>query len=403
MTAQNELNAQAARDAAQAEISPHSVKGGQPGQDRPHFVDTSETGISWSGMIRGSDIIELDGETYGDTNIRLDNADTLERINRAREVIPQDTDSLYSDPNQMAAFFDTFAARIHQDDVVGDYFPEVKDLQRKQDVLLEAARDRVLEGGALEEIRALEESRQAQNTIDWRNRSQNGAVTDAAVRDIEERNEYFDILVLDVQRQAALETLGAERAAEIEAEARAGVGNLSDYDMQHRIVARLMDAASRARLPEVEAEQRAQAAARGEDFSTYDELVAQEKAAWNRKHAGQDDFADAMRDRNPDCSEYASLSAVSLAQSGIQNLRVMGHVMHDDRFAMVGAHAYNVILDEAGENVIGVFEGTATTGAFRQVMNNVSLAEFEAGQNISDIQRGSRVVNIWNRASRQRE
>ena len=143
-----------------------------------------------------------------------------------------------------------------------------------------------------------------------------------------------------------------------------------------------MRAAAEKKLPEVEAQKRAEAEAKGEEFKTHAELKAEEEALWQKKHETQTDFADAIKDGNPDCSEYASLSAISLEQSGIPNLRVMGHTTDDSKYASVGAHAYNVILDQSGQNIVGVFEGTATSGAFRQVMNDVSLTEFEAGKTL---------------------
>ena len=203
--------------------SPFAAIGKKQPESLPHFTDTSITGTLGSGMIRGSGIIELNGETYGDTNINLKNEDNLARIKRAQEVIPEETEELYQKPDKMAAFFDAFAKRIHQKDVVGDYFPEVLVLQAQQNALMAAAYDSVLSGGAVEQIRALEESRNTQNSIDWAKRSPTGAVTNEAVLSIEQRNEEVELAILDVKKLAAIETLGHEEAARIETSARQGL------------------------------------------------------------------------------------------------------------------------------------------------------------------------------------
>lgn len=373
----------ALKERSSTRVSPNSVVFSEPSGERPLFTDTSNSGLLGSGMLRGRHIVALKGETYGDTDISLDNPDTRARVDRARSVIPEDKAELYADPKKMKAFFDTFAARIHKQDVVGDYFPDVLLLQRQQSAIMSQAKEAVIGEVAASEIVALEQARTQQNSSDWARRSESGAVTNEAVIAIEERNEEIDRAILEIKKQAALEVLG-EEAAQVEFDARDGLinGPVSESDMEERVVAHLMQAAAEKKLPEVEAVMRAEAEAKGEEFKTHAELKAEEDAAWAQKHATQDDFADAIRDGNPDCSEYASLTAVSLAESGIPNLRVMGHTMSDSDFPIVGAHAYNVILDQDGENVIGVFEGTATSGTFRQVMNDVSLEEFKAGKTL---------------------
>ena len=363
--------------------SPKALEERQHGaEDRPGLIVPS-SGLNLAGIMRGAEILKQNGRTYGDTDIDPNKGDTRQRIDRAREVLPE-PEEFYKDPKKA---LNEFARRIHKEDVVGDYFPAVLLLQQQQQDRLGLARNDILErSGAGNQIRELRASRRTQNSLDWNNREPDGSVSDEAVLRIEDRNEEIDRAILQLERDAAAEVLG-DRAAEIEAEARgnlkvrqnAGDPGISELEMERRITDRMMSEAAEVRLETLEPELAREAEAKGEEFKTYDQLVAEEDAAWREKHETQSDFSDAMRDGNPDCSEYASLTAVSLAESGIPNVRVMGHTLSDDSYPMVGAHAYNIILDETGTNIIGVFEGTATTGAFKEVMNDVSLAEFEAG------------------------
>ncbi len=362
--------------------SPYSLTGrNQANTDRPGLVDTSDTGTSWSGIMHGATILDMGGETYGDTTIDLSNADNRARIDRAKEAIPDDVTAIYATAQDLGKFFDNFSARIHKPDVVGSYFPKVLELQAEQSQRLGLAQQSVL-AGVLSQIKDLRESRSLQNSADWSKRSSSGSVTNEAVKSIEGRNWTTELAILQIEREAAYEVLGQDAANEIESHARSNLGDfLNELDLERHVGASLMRAAAEARMPEIDAQLRAEAEANGtgETFRTYNQLVQDERDAWDQKHNSQSDFSHAMRDGNPDCSEYASLSAVSLEESGIPNLRVMGHTMSDSDYPIVGAHAYNVILDETGQNIVGVFEGTALAGSFRPVMNDVSLAEFEAG------------------------
>lgn len=330
---------------------------------RPGFVDNDQ-GTSWSGMIRGNEIVNNGGETYGDTDIDPTKGDTRDRIEQAKAPV-KDKDFYGSNLSDMVIIMDQFARGLHRPDVVGSYFPAVKKVQAEQKALVNEGTSRVLSDEQRQAIADLRESQVAQNTANWSRRDEQGVVEDEAVIAIEGTNEVTSLGVLEIEKQAASEVLG-DRAAEIEAAARTGVEGLSDLDTERRVVTALMEEAGKAKLTP-------------EETTKLEELKVEEDRLWDEKHDNQTDFADAIRDGNPDCSEYASMTAVSLAESGINNVRVMGHVLHDSDYASVGAHAYNVILDESGENIVGVFEGTATSGAFKQVMNGVSLAEFEAG------------------------
>ena len=332
--------------------------------DRPGLV-TNINGTSWSGMMRGQAIIDNDGETHGDTDIKLDNTDTRERVDRAKKVL-EGQDFYNMSLIAQIALMDQFAQRIHQSDVVGSYFPAVTRIKAQQDNLKAEGASRVLSEDQKELIAGLREAQVAQNTAQWSRRDDNGVVEDAAVQAVEENNTDTTLAILQIERDAAYEVLGQEEASRIENEARRGIHDLSDIDVERRVVASLMDQASEAKLTK-------------EEKAELENLKAEEDRLWDEKHQNQTDFADAIRDGNPDCSEYASLTAVSLTESGINNVRVMGHVVHDSDFPMVGAHAYNVILDESGQNVIGVFEGTATSGTFKKVMKPVSLQDFENG------------------------
>lgn len=350
---------------------PHALVSGKPEDlfksedpNRPGLVVNTQ-GTSWAGMINAQEIVENGGRTYGDTDIDLSNTDTQNRVNKAKEVLNEKSFYQMSIVEQMI-LMDQFARRIHQDDVVGSYFPEVRQVRAQIDNLINEGVNRVLSEDQLKEIQALRASQVARNNSAWSRRDQNGVVENDSIIEIEETNEETTLAVLEIQKQAAYEVLGFDRAQEIEQESLRGISNLSTEDVERRVVTALLHEAGQEKLTE-------------EERSELSALGQREDQLWQEKHNSQSDFADAIRDGSPDCSEYASLSAVSFAQSQINSVRVMGHVLHDDDFPMVGAHAYNVILDESGQNVIGVFEGTATSGSFKQVTNNVSYEDFQNG------------------------
>jgi hypothetical protein len=331
---------------------------------RPGFISNNQ-GTAWSGLMRGNEIINNGGTTYGDTNIDFTNSDTRARIDRAKE--PLEKKSFYSTSfSEQAILMDQFARRIHQSDVVGSYFPAVLKVQAKQNHLILEGVSRVLSKEQSTFIQGLRNAQVAQNTAKWSQRDEHGVVENSAVVEVEETNTEVNLAILQIEKEAAFSVLGHKKAMEIEFQARNSMDSLSEIDLERQVVASLMDEAGKAKLTTYEKQELV-------------DLKTEENQLWDKKHENQSDFADAIRDGNPDCSEYASLTAVSLAESGIKNIRVMGHVMHDSDFPLIGAHAYNVILDETGENVIGVFEGTATSGTFKQVMNDVSLEDFEKG------------------------
>ncbi len=285
--------------------------------DEPGLV-RNNVGTSWAGVMSGGTIVDNGGITYGNTNINLSNPDNRARIDRAKE--PLKGHSFYaSDPKQQAALLNRFAANLHRKEVVGTYFSEVLILQAQQENILQAGRDRILNPDQLKAIRELREQQVAFNTLHWARRDDKGVVQDESVEAIEENNETTALAILQIEIEAATSVIGIQEADKRINAVMRGVTGLSEIDQQRRIAAELTEAAAQKNLT-------------AEETAKLETLKAREDAAWNKKHENQTDFADAIRDGNPDCSEYASMTAVSLAESGIKNVRVMGHVMADDDF-----------------------------------------------------------------------
>lgn len=329
---------------------------------------TNVLGTPWSGMIKGSDIIGQGGTTYGDTTIKLGNPDTRNRVEAAKRPL-RDHDFYKADPKQQAALLNKFAANLHQNDVVGSYFPTVLLLQAQQQAIINAGKERILNADQSSAIADLRREQVARNTALWARKDKKGVVEDASVVAIEENNVTTQLAILQIEIEAATEVLGADKAAKLQAAVMRDVDGLSELDVQQRIAAELTEEAAKTKLT-------------AEETAKLEELKKAEDTAWGEKHEKQKDFVDAIKDGNPDCSEYASMTAVALAEMGIKTMRVMGHTMSDTDYPSIGAHAYNLVLSEDGQTILGVLEGTAKSGAFREVMNGVTLAEFQAGKTL---------------------